>query len=130
MREFFTIDASAFPIVVGTYQNFIPTLEEFLKSQEDLETFIISHTDFVLLVDLSTAPLLSSEYRVSQTKWAAKNNPVFARQNIKLAFFTPSVLAQVAMKGSFFMHKPHVPYTLVSSFEKAKAWGLKQLKTK
>jgi hypothetical protein len=130
MREFLTLDSSKFPIVVGIYNKFIPTPEEFTKAQTDVENFCMSHEDFVLVLDFSVIPILSSEYRIAQAKWAAKTDALFVKQKMRIAFYTPSIITQVVLKSVFILSKPGIPYTLASTLEKAHVWAAKQLALK
>jgi hypothetical protein len=127
MRDFVNFDSTNFPIVVSKYKDFIPTREEFVKAQADLEHFINTNANFVLLVDLSVMPYLPPEYRISQAKWLAKNNHVFTSQKIPIVYYTPSVVAQLMIRSVFIVVKPAVPYAVVTSLEKAEAWAAKQV---
>lgn len=126
MREFLTLDSSKFPIVVAKYQPFVPTREEFFKAQTDVEEFCAVHENFAIILDFSEVPVLSTEYRISSAKWAAKNDPLFARQKMKIVFYTPSVLMQLVMKGVLLLYSPSVPHTIVSRLDKGFSWASKQ----
>lgn len=127
MRKFVNFDDSKFPIVFARYQKITPTPEEFSQMQKDMEAFTISHSNFVMIVDLSELAFLPSEMRISQAKWSKQNDPVFIRQKMKIAFCTPSSIGQIMLKGVFLISKPGIPYTVVSSVEQAIEWGRKQL---
>lgn len=130
MRDFFAIDDSRFPIVVGKYFPFIPTQEEFAKSQTVIENFCASHSDFVLLFDFSQVPVLSHEYRIMQAKWVTQNDQLFVRQRIRFVFYTPVIMTRIMMKAFFIITRPSIPFEMVSTLEKAYAWAGKQLKMK
>ena len=130
MREFLTLDTSRFPIVVGKYKSFIPSREEFFKAQADIEEFCAGHENFVIILDFSEVPVLSTEYRIASAKWATKNDSLFARQKMKVIFYTPSVLVQLVMKGVLLLSSPSVPHIIVSDLDKAYTWASKQLAIK
>jgi hypothetical protein len=127
MRKFIEIDDSRFPIVIATFQNFVPTNEEFLQMQADLQTFDASHTNFTQIIDLSKMPFLPSEFRIAQAKWAAANDALFIQQKMKIVFSTPSFIAQMMLKGVFLLYKPGVPFTVVSSIEEGVRWSEAQV---
>jgi hypothetical protein len=130
VRNFITIDDSKFPIVVGRYQKFIPTQEEFVNSQEIMESFCLNHENYVFLIDFSEMPILSTEYRIAQAKWTKKCDPLFVRQKAKLVFYTPSITARIMLKTYLLLFSPSIPYTMTSSLEKAYAWAATQIKLK
>lgn len=130
MREFLTLDHSRFPIVIAKYHPFIPTREEFFKAQTDIEEFCSNHENFVIILDFSEIPVLSTEYRIASAKWAAKNDTLFVRQKMRVVFYAPSILVQLVMKGVLLLSSPSVPHTIVSDLDKAKAWASKQLGVK
>lgn len=127
MRDFVTIDASSFPFVVAKYQPFVPTTAEFVKAQEDLAQAIASHNNFVLLVDFSVMPYLPTEYRISHAKWSQKHKETHVRHQMRVVFYTTSLMHQLLLRGVFAVSAPGVPYYVTSSMKKAKAWAEKQL---
>jgi hypothetical protein len=127
MREFFVLDTSKFPLVVGTYQDFIPTAEEFCQWQLDLDAFNADHENYVLLLDFSKVQSLSTEHRIQAAKWASRNDALFVQKNLKAVIFTPSLGTRIMMKAFLIMVRPRSKYMLVSSLEKAHAWANQQL---
>lgn len=127
MRSFITIDNSQFPIAVARYQSFIPTIDEFLQMQADLATFFETHKDFVAIIDLTHMSFLPSELRIKQAKWSSQIDPILKKNNIRLAFTTPSLIAQMMLKGVFLISKPAVPHTVTSTIENATKWAKDQL---
>jgi hypothetical protein len=123
MRKFITIDDSKFPMVIAKYQKFMPTKEEFLDMQSTLSNYISAHSEFVLIVDLSDMPFLPAEFRIAQAKWQTSKNSEFVKQKMRLAFCTPSIIAQTMLKGVFILSKPSVPYTVESGVEKGIHWA-------
>ena len=127
MRDFVTIDSSEFPFVVARYHAFLPTLEEFIKAQRDCENFNTTHSDFVLLIDLSVTPYLPYEYRILQAKWVDRTADEMRKHNMRVVFLTPSTAMQLLMKAIFLITRPKVPYTVVTTVAKARAWAREQL---
>lgn len=127
MRKFINLDISKFPVVIARYQKFTPSPEEFRAMQEELEAYAKGNRDFVMVIDLTDLTFLPSEYRISQAKWARQNDSLFVKQNMMLAFCTPSSIAQIMLKGVFLISKPGVPHCVVSSIDQAFAWGQQQL---
>jgi hypothetical protein len=127
MREFITLNTSKFPIVEGKYQGFIPTQEELVLAQVAIENLCVMYENFVLILNFSELPPLSFEYRIAQAKWAEKNDALFAKKKMKVAFYTPSMVTRVVMKSVFIISTPSIPYTLTPTLEKAYAWAFKQL---
>jgi hypothetical protein len=127
MRNFLTLDSSAFPIVILKYHDFVPTLEELLLAQRQVEDFISANQNYVQLIDFSEMPYLSSEFRILQSKWQEKHKATYARQKIKVVFFAPGLLTRIMLKGLFAINKPGVPCVVVSTKEKALAWANQQV---
>lgn len=127
MRDFLTIDRSGFPIIVAKYSAFVPAREEFLKAQEDLENVYKEHPNFVLLINLADVPYLPTEFRIAQAKWQQRMRDIHVRQQIRFVFYTPSTALQLLMKTVFTISTPGVPYTVVTTLDKAYAWARKQL---
>lgn len=119
MRDYLILDLSNFPIIVGTYQDFIPTADEFRKWQADMEEFLEKHDNVVTLIDFSKIKILSSEYRVHAAKWASVKDEMFIRKNIKIIFYTPSLITKVMMKAIILMARPKTKYFLYTDFDKA-----------
>jgi hypothetical protein len=130
MRDFVTIESTRFPLVAAKFADFIPTMEEFLDMQAKLTKFVQTHTDFVLIVDMSQMQFMPSEHRIAQANWQKQSNPLFLKQRMSLAFCTPSIIAQMMLKGVLIINKPSVPYTVVSSIDKATEWATAELKRK
>ncbi|HEY0744633.1 MAG TPA: hypothetical protein VGD40_24365 [Chryseosolibacter sp.] len=128
IRDFITIDTSRFPIVLVTYQGFVPTWDEYHRAHTAIEMLVANRNNFVIILDFSQIQTgLSSEYRVAAARWASKTEPLFIKQNVKVAFYTPSVLTRIVMKGSLVLAPLRYPYTLAPTLEKAYAWAAKQL---
>jgi hypothetical protein len=127
MKKFITIDSSKFPIVVARCKHFTPTLAELRQAQMDIEAFAHGHTNFVVVVDLTDLGFVSSEFRIAQAKWSEQIDPLFVKQKLRLAFYTPSSIARIMLKGVFLISKPAVPHIVVNSIEQGFSWGLKQM---
>ena len=127
MRKFITINTTRFPLVVARCKPFAPTLEELRDAQMDVEELAHNYKNFVLIVDLTELRFVPPEYRSAQAKWSEKTEALFASRQMRLAFYTPSSIARIMLKGVFLMREPAVPHIVVSALEQAFAWGQKQM---
>ncbi len=118
MRDFLTLDTSGYPIVVAKYHDFVPSFEEFIKSQDDLEAFYKTHTHFVLLVDFGVMPYLPVEYRMLQAKWGFRCKPLVMKNAISVVFYAPSKMLQLFLKMFLVAGARGCPTAVVSSLEK------------
>ncbi|HEY0744882.1 MAG TPA: hypothetical protein VGD40_25620 [Chryseosolibacter sp.] len=117
-REYLILDTSAYPLVIGVFQDFVPTLEEFKGWQKMMDAYHAQHDNYVLLLDFSKVTVSSIEYRLLTVKWSRENDDMFVRKNIKVVFYTPSLTTRVMMKAIQAMFRPKVKYVIVSSLQK------------
>ncbi len=128
MRDYFIVDSSKFPLVTGTFQDFVPTAEEFTGWQKKMEDFISTRENFVIIVDFTNVRVFSAEYRINAAKWAAKVDLTLSQKNITMVMCTPSLATRVLMKSILIMFQPRATFKFVSSLEQAYQTASKLLK--
>ncbi len=129
--KFAEIDASQFPVVVIRINPKEASKADVEEHMHESYEFVQSQTQmFVSVYDLTNLKYLSSEARIQLGEWTKQNKALFQKHIAGVAYYSPSVVTSMLLKGIFLISPPPTVYIIAGSIEEALTWARERVKNK
>ncbi|MDN5200769.1 hypothetical protein QQ008_05340 [Fulvivirgaceae bacterium BMA10] len=123
LRKYAVIDTTNLPLVLVTYKNMDPTLEEYKAYASELFEVVRNNTGLLILHEASkTKKYLRGDVRAEITR-QMKTTEEISKQNVRAqAIIVSSTIAKIVTRTIFAIRKPAVLTKVFDKPEQGLAW--------
>ncbi len=126
-NNYFSIDATTFPILHIQFKAKQPTEKEFEEHIEQLSIFCLQEKPYAMVMEFLDSGYLKSQYRIKLGNWLKTYQEQLKNTCKGVAYISSSVIHKVILQCVFAIQPPPFEYVVVRTKENGEEWLQKQL---
>ncbi|WP_448518605.1 hypothetical protein [Rhodoflexus sp.] len=119
--DYVTIDESKWPIVLITFNENEPTVEEFDRYLDQIYELYTRRQPVCFVLDATKSKYLSSELRIKQGNWVKQHKELIAEFQRCMIFVIPNMMVRFIFDAVLLVSPLPTPYLVVKSVEEGMA---------